>query len=193
MKKIILFGIIAALALFIFSGINTLPRLDEKVKASWSQVENQYQRRSDLIPNLVATVKGYAAHEKSTLEGVIQARANATKVTITPETISDPEAFKKYEQAQGQLSSALSKLMMVSEQYPNLKADQQFLSLQSQLEGTENRITVARRDYIGVVQEFNTAVRTFPTLIWAKIQGMDVKPAFAATTPNADVAPKVEF
>jgi LemA protein len=154
MKKIIILGVIAALALFIFGGINTMPRLDEKAKASWSQVENQYQRR---------------------------------------ETISDPEAFKKYEAAQGQLSSALSKLMMVSEQYPNLKADQQFLALQSQLEGTENRITVARKDYIEVVQEFNTAVRTFPTLIWAKIQGMKVRPSFAATTPGAEKAPDVEF
>ncbi len=193
MKKLIILGIVVVLALFIFSGINTMPRLDEKVKASWSQVENQYQRRADLIPNLVATVKGYAEHEQSTLEAVIQARANATKVTITPETINDPEALKKYEQAQGELSSALSKLMMVSEQYPNLKADQQFLTLQSQLEGTENRITVARKDYIEVVQEFNTAVRTFPTLIWAKLQGMSVKPTFAATTAGAEVAPKVAF
>jgi LemA protein len=193
MKKLIIFGAIAALALFIFGGINTMPRLDEKVKASWSQVQNDYQRRADLIPNLVASVKGYAAHEKSTLEGVIQARANATKVTITPETINDPEAMKKYEQAQGALSSALSRLMVVSEQYPNLKADQQFINLQSQLEGTENRITVARKDYIEVVQEFNTAVRTFPTLIWAKIQGMKVKPTFAAITAGAEEAPKVEF
>ncbi len=190
--KYVIWGVIALVALFIFSGVNTIPRLDEKVKASWSEVQNQYQRRMDLIPNLVKTVKGYAAHEHSTLADVMQARANATKVTITADTINDPEAFKKYEQAQGQLSSALSRLMAVSENYPNLKADENFMALQSQLEGTENRIAVARKDYIGVVQEYNTAVRTFPNVIWAKIYGAQVKPNFTASE-GAEKAPDVEF
>ena len=161
-------GAVVLIALFIFSGINTIPRLDEKVKASWSEVENQYQRRADLIPNLVKTVKGY-------------------------DMINDPAAFAKYEAAQGQLSQALGRLMMVTENYPNLKADQQFLVLQSQLEGTENRITVARRDYIGTVQEYNTTVRTFPGLIWAKIYGAKERPTFTATTEGADKAPDVQF
>jgi LemA protein len=191
-KKFLLWGALIALALFIFSGVNTIPTLDEEVKASWSQVENQYQRRMDLIPNLVKTVKGYAAHESSTLEAVISARANATKVTITPETVNDPEALKKYEQAQGALSSALSRLLMVSENYPNLKADQQFLALQSQLEGTENRISIARKDYIEVMRRYNTTVRTFPGLIWAKIYGVSAKPVFTAST-GAEKAPEVNF
>lgn len=191
-KKLILWGALAALVLFVISGINSIPRKDEAVKASWSQVENQYQRRMDLIPNLVNTVKGYATHERETLEGVMQARAQATKVTITPETISDPESFKKFEQAQGALSSALSRLMAVSENYPNLKADQNFLALQSQLEGTENRISVARRDYITVVQDYNTTVRTFPGMIWAAIYGAKVKPTFTATE-GAEKAPEVKF
>ena len=193
MGKLIALGAVVLLGLFIFSGVNSIPRLDEKVNASWAQVQNQYQRRSDLIPNLVKTVKGYAAHERGTLTDVIQARANATKVTITPETTNDPEALAKYEKAQGALSSALSRLLVVSEKYPDLKADQQFLALQSQLEGTENRITVARQDYIAVVQEYNTTVRTFPGLIWAKIYGAKPKPTFTATTAGADKAPDVEF
>lgn len=191
-KKFLLWGALGALALFIFSGINTIPRIDESVKASWAQVENQYQRRMDLIPNLVNTVKGYAAHESQTLEAVVQARANATKVTITPETVNDPEAFKKFEQAQGALSSALSRLLAVSENYPDLKANQNFMALQSQLEGTENRISVARKDYIEVVQGYNTTVRTFPTIIWAKIYGAKVKPSFSATE-GAAKAPEVKF
>ena len=190
--KWMIWGAVALVVLWVIGGINTIPRLDESVKASWSQVENQYQRRMDLIPNLVNTVKGYAAHEHNTLKDVMEARANATKVTITPETISDPEAFKKYEAAQGQLSSALSRLMAVSENYPNLKADQNFLALQSQLEGTENRISVARRDYIGVVQQYNTTIRTFPGMLWAKMYGAQVKPNFTATE-GAEKAPKVEF
>lgn len=191
-KKLILWGALAAIALFVFSGINTIPRMDEKVKASWSQVENQYKRRMDLIPNLVASVKGYASHESKTLTDVIQARANATKVTITADSLNDPEAFKKYEAAQGQLSSALSRLMVVAEKYPDLKANQNFLALQSQLEGTENRISVARKDYIDTVQEYNTTVRTFPGVIWAMIYGAKVKPNFAAEA-GAETAPKVEF
>ena len=192
MKKLWLWGALAALALFLFSGINTIPRKDEAVKASWSQVENQYQRRMDLIPSIVSTVKGYATHERETLTKVIEARAQATKVTLTADSINDPETFKKFEAAQGQLSSALSRLMAVSENYPNLKADQNFLALQSQLEGTENRISVARRDYIAVVQDYNTTVRTFPGMIWAAIYGAQVKPTFTAET-GAEKAPKVEF
>jgi len=190
--KYLIWGALALLVVWIISGINTIPTLEEKVNASWAQVENQYQRRMDLIPNLVNTVKGYAAHEHSTLTDVIQARANATKVTITPETVNDPEAFKKYEQAQGQLSSALSHLMMVSEKYPDLKADQNFLALQSQLEGTENRISVARRDYILVVQEYNTRIRTFPGLLFAGMYGAKPKANFTATE-GADKAPAVNF
>ena len=186
-------GAVVLIALFIFSGINTIPRLDEKVKASWSEVENQYQRRADLIPNLVKTVKGYATHENKTLVEVQEARASATQMKVSPDMINDPAAFAKYEAAQGQLSQALGRLMMVTENYPNLKADQQFLALQSQLEGTENRITVARRDYIGTVQEYNTTVRTFPGLIWAKIYGAKERPTFTATTEGADKAPDVQF
>ena len=192
-KKYWIFGIIALLVLFVISGINTIPTLDEKVAASWSQVENQYQRRSDLIPNLVKTVKGYAAHESQTLEAVISARANATKVTIDASKLNDPAAMAKFEQAQGPLSSALSKLLVVSENYPNLKADQNFLALQSQLEGTENRITVARMDYIQTVQQYNTTIRTFPGIIWAKIYGASVKANFTATTAGAEKAPDVQF
>lgn len=191
-KKYWIFGIIALLALFIISGINSIPSLDEKVTASWSQVQNQYQRRMDLIPNLVKTVKGYAAHESSTLEAVTNARANATKVTIDASNLNDPAAIAKFEQAQGQLSSTLSKLLAVSENYPNLKADQNFLALQSQLEGTENRIAVARMDYIQTVQQYNTTIRTFPGMIWARIYGAQVKPNFTATS-GAEKAPDVQF
>lgn len=178
--------------IFILSGINTIPTMEERMNASWAQVQNQYQRRADLIPNLVNTVKGYAAHEQATLTKVIEARASATKITVTPETLTNPESFKQFEAAQGELSSALSRLMVVSENYPNLKADQNFMALQSQLEGTENRIAVARRDYIQVVQEFNTTVRTWPTLVWAKLYGAKPRPTFAASEA-AQTAPEVKF
>ncbi len=178
--------ILAAIGLFVASGINTVPTLDEKVKASWAQVENQYQRRMDLIPSLVATVKGAANFEKETLTAVINARASATKVTLSPEMLSDPQAVQKFEQAQGALTSALSRLMVVSERYPDLKANQNFMSLQSQLEGTENRIAIARKDYI------NTTVRTFPGIIWARIYGVSPKQEFTATD-GADKAPSVQF
>ncbi len=191
-RKFILWGALILLVLFVVSGMNTIPTLDEKVKASWSQVENQYQRRMDLIPNLVKTVKGYATHESSTLTAVTEARANATKVTLTVDQLNDPAAIAKFEQAQGQLSSALSRLLAVSENYPNLKADQNFLALQSQLEGTENRISVARRDYIETVQQYNTTVRTFPGILWAKIYGAQPKPNFTATA-DAEKAPEVNF
>ncbi len=185
--------IAAVIAIFAVTGINKIPTLEEKVTASWAQVQNQYQRRADLIPNLVSTVKGYAKHESSTLEAVVQARANATKVTINADQLNDPEAIKKFEAAQGQLSSALSRLLAVSENYPNLKANDNFIALQSQLEGTENRITVARQDYITTVQEYNTTIRTFPGLIWAKIYGAKPKANFSATSPEAETAPKVQF
>ena len=147
-------------------GINTIPTLDEQANADWAQVQNNYQRRADLIPNLVATVKGYAAHEKDTLTAVTEARSKVSSMQITPETLNNPAAFKKFETAQGQLSSALSRLMVVSERYPELKANQQFIALQAQLEGTENRIAVARRDYINAVRAFNTEIRTFPGRLW---------------------------
>ncbi|MDX7859949.1 LemA family protein [Aeromonas caviae] len=170
-------------------GMNTIPTLDEQVKASWGQVENQYQRRADLIPNLVATVKGYASHEQETLKAVTDARARVGSVQV-----SDPSQLKAFEAAQEQLSSALSRLMVVVERYPDLKADQQFLTLQAQLEGTENRIAVARRDYIEAVRQFNTEIRTFPGVIWSKLlySDLEAKPPFSAK-PGADEAPKVSF
>ena len=185
-------AIVAVLGIFVVSGINTIPSLDEKVKASWSEVQNQYQRRSDLIPNLVETVKGYANFEKQTLTDVIEARASATKVTLSPEMLSNPDAMKNFEQAQGNLTSALSRLMVVVEKYPDLKANQNFLALQSQLEGTENRIVIARKDYITVVQEYNTRVRTFPGMIWAKIYGAQPKATFTAIE-GAEKPPAVKF
>jgi len=191
-KNIWLIGIIALAILFIMSGINTIPTQDEQVKAAWSQVDNLYQRRMDLIPNLVETVKGYANFEKSTLTDVINARASATRVTLSPEMLSDPDAVKKFEQAQGALTNTLSRLMVVSERYPDLKANQQFLTLQSQLEGTENRIAIARRDYIAAVQQYNTTVRTFPGRIWAMIYGAQPKQVFTATE-GADKPPAVKF
>lgn len=178
--------------LFIVSGVNTIPRLDEKINASWAEVQNQYQRRTDLIPNLVETVKGYADFEQKTLMDVIEARANATKVTLNVDQLTNPEAVKRFEAAQGSVSSALSRLMAVSERYPDLKANQSFLSLQSQLEGTENRITVSRKDYIGTIQEYNTAVRTFPGMIWAKFYGATPKVTFTATE-GAEKPPAVKF
>ena len=150
-------------------GVNNIPTYEEQAKAKWSEVLNQYQRRADLIPNLVETVKGYAKQERETLEAVIAARAKATSITVTPELVNDPEAFKKFQQAQAELSGALGRLLAVSERYPDLKSNQNFLALQSQLEGTENRIAVARRDYIEAVREYNTELRTYPGLVWAKL------------------------
>jgi LemA protein len=175
-------------------GYNSLQGLDEDVKASWSEVENQYQRRSDLIPNLVSTVQGFAKQERETLEAVVKARAEATQTKIDASTLSDAKAFEKFEQAQGQLSSALSRLMVVVEKYPDLKSNQNFLDLQHQLEGTENRITVARKRYIETVAEFNKQVRFFPTNLTAKfLLGMQPRETFKATAPNADKAPEVKF
>jgi LemA protein len=175
-------------------GYNTIPTAEEKAKAAWSEVLNQYQRRADLIPNLVETVKGYAAHEKDTLEAVVEARAKATQVTVTPETLTDPNAFKAFQDNQAGLTSALSRLLAVVENYPDLKANQNFLGLQAQLEGTENRIAVARRDYIETVREYNTTLRTFPSVIWATLWFTDSKP-FQNFTVSEDKMepPKVDF
>ena len=176
-------------------GINNIPTYDEKVKAAWGQVQNQYQRRADLIPNLVETVKGYAKHEQDTLSAVIEARAKATSIQVDANTLDDPEKFKQYQAAQTQLSGALSRLMVVSERYPDLKANQNFLALQSQLEGTENRISVARRDYIAAVARYNTEIRTFPGRLWHSVMysNLPVRPSFEATSQDADKAPQVKF
>jgi LemA protein len=159
-------------------GYNTFQTTDEQIKASWAEVLNQYQRRADLIPNLVNTVKGYAVQERSVLLGVTEARAKVGSIQATPELINDPEAFAKFQAAQGQLTSALSRLLVVTENYPLLKSDQNFRDLQAQLEGTENRITVARNRYIQAVQAYNVAIRTFPSNLTAMVFGYKVKPSF---------------
>jgi LemA protein len=175
-------------------GYNQFQTKDEATKAAWSEVVNQYQRRADLIPNLVNTVKGYASHEKDTLEAVTRARAAATSFQITPEVLNDPAAFAKFQQVQGELSNALSRLMAVSEAYPNLKADASFRDLQSQLEGTENRITVARQRYIASVQDYNVLARSFPTNITAKVFGYQLKPSFTVENEKQiSTAPTVNF
>lgn len=174
-------------------GYNKLQGLDEEVKAAWSEVQNQYQRRADLVPNLVATVKGAAAFEKETLQSVIEARSKATSVNIDANALSNPEAFRRFEQAQNQLSSALSRLLVVVERYPDLKANQNYRDLQAQLEGTENRITVARKRYIESVAEYNKGVRFFPTNLTAKwLLGLDVRQSFSAD-PAAAKPPEVKF
>jgi LemA protein len=175
-------------------GYNEFQRLDEQVNASWSEVRNQYQRRADLIPNIVATVKGEANFEQETLTKVIEARSKATSIQATPELINDPTAFSKFQQAQGELSSALSRLMVVSEQYPNLKANQGFQDLRVQLEGTENRITVARNRYIKTVTEYNVLVRSIPSNLTAMAMGYSLKPNFAVQN-EAEIAtpPTVNF
>ena len=176
-------------------GINNIPTYDEKVTAAWSQVENQYQRRADLIPNLVETVKGFAAQEQETLTAVSEARSKATSIQVDESILNNPQRLQQFQQAQGELSSALSRLMAVSERYPDLKSNQNFLALQSQLEGTENRIAVARRDFIQAVERYNTELRTFPGKIWYSILYSDLEPRanFEATTENADEAPAVKF
>ena len=176
-------------------GYNDLQGLDEDTKAAWSEVVNQYQRRADLIPNLVATVKGYAAHEKETLECVVEARAKATSIQVTPEMLRDQAAFEQFQKAQAGLSSALGRLIAVAENYPNLKADQNFRDLQSQLEGTENRIAVARKRYIDRVAEFNKMVRYFPTNLTAKLLlHMEEKPNFTVADEKAVAKPpEVKF
>ena len=175
-------------------GINTIPTKDERAKAQWAEVQNQYQRRSDLIPNLVETVKGYAAQEKSVLVEVTQARASATQVKVDASTITDPAAFQAYAQAQDRLSGVLGRLMMIQEAYPDLKSNQNFMALQSQLEGTENRITIARRDYNEAVRDYNTEIRTFPGALWAGTVHRWAKPmeTFKASAA-AQTAPSVNF
>lgn len=176
-------------------GINKIPTLDEQVKSAWAQVENQYQRRADLIPNLVETVKGFARQEQETLTAVTEARSKATSIQISADDLDDPEKMRAFEQAQSQLTGALSRLMAVSERYPDLKSNQNFLALQSQLEGTENRISVARRDYVTAVEQYNTEIRTFPGRIWHTIMYSDLplRENFEATTENAEQAPQVQF
>ena len=172
-------------------GYNTIQSQDEAVKAAWSEVVNQYQRRADLIPNLVNTVKGYAAQESSVLIGVTEARARATAIQVTPETLNDPAALQKFQAAQGELTQALSRLIAVAENYPDLKSNQNFLALQSQLEGTENRITVARNRYIDEVKNFNATIRRFPVNLTAKMFGYDVKPNFTVENESAIAKPPV--
>jgi LemA protein len=175
-------------------GYNDFQTKDEATKAAWSEVVNQYQRRADLIPNLVNTVKGYASHERETLEAVTRARASATSFQITPEVLNNPEAFQKFQQVQGELSGALSRLMVVSEKYPDLKADASFRDLASQLEGTENRITVARQRYIASVQDYNVTVRQFPKNLTAMMFGYETKPSFTVENEKAiSTAPAVNF
>jgi LemA protein len=193
--KWVILAIVVVAGLLIYSNIrgtyNTMVTLDERVEGQWAQVENVYQRRADLIPNLVNTVRGYAAHERETLEGVVEARAKATSVNVDPTNLT-PEALQQFEQAQQGLSSALSRLMVVVERYPDLKANQNFLELQTQLEGTENRIANERRIFIELVRDYNTTIRQFPRNIYASMFGFDRKPTFQARE-GADVAPVVTF
>jgi LemA protein len=183
-----------ALPMLSACGYNTIPTLEENAKAQWSEVLNQYQRRADLIPNLVETVKGYAAHEKDTLQAVVEARAKATQVTVSPEALSDPNAIKAFEDSQANLTSSLSRLLAVVESYPDLKANQNFLALQAQLEGTENRIAVARRDYIEAVRAYNLSLKTFPSVLWATFWFTSNEPfqQFSAPEDKLEV-PKVDF
>lgn len=175
-------------------GINTIPTKEERAKAQWAEVQNQYQRRADLIPNLVATVKGYAAQESSVLIGVTQARANALQVRSDPGITTDPAAFQRYAAAQNNLSLALAPLRVLQEQYPDLKSNENFMALQSQLEGTENRVAIARRDYNDSVRDFNTTLRTFPQIIWAKsVYGSSKPMQLFAAASTAQAAPTVDF
>ena len=186
--------VLAALLLLSGCGYNTLQSLDESIKATWSEVLNQYQRRADLIPNLVNTVKGYAAHEKQVLENVTNARAKVGSVQASPELVDNPEALNRFMQAQGELTGALSRLLVVAENYPQLKADANFRELQAQLEGTENRVTVARQRYIKAVQEHNTTVRSFPTNLTAMMFGFKPKAQFTVENEKAIAQPpKVDF
>jgi LemA protein len=182
-------------ALLTGCGVNDIPRYDEQVKSAWSQVENQYQRRADLVPNLVETVKGFAEQEQETLTEVVEARSRATSIQVDAESLDDPEQIQRFQDAQAELTGALSRLMAVSERYPELRSNQNFLALQSQLEGTENRIAVARRDFIQAVERYNTEIRTFPGRIWHSLlyNDMPLRENFKATAENAEQAPQVEF
>jgi LemA protein len=174
-------------------GYNTIPSLEEQAKARWSDVQNQYQRRSDLIPNLVATVQGYAKQEKDVLTSVVEARARATQIKVDASQLTDPDKLKQFQDAQAQLTGALGRLLAVSENYPDLKSNANFLALQSQLEGTENRIAVARRDYIDAVRAYNTEIRTFPGLLWARTVFGSKPMADFAASENAQAPPQVKF
>src|SRR5260221_13971575 len=175
-------------------GYNTIPTMEEQAKAKWADVQNQYQRRTDLIPNLVSTVQGYAKQEKDVLTAVVEARAKATSVKIDAGSLTDPDKLKQFQDAQNQLSGALGRLLAVTENYPDLKSNQNFLALQSQLEGTENRIAVARRDYIEAVRVYNTELKTFPGFIWASLFYRSIKPmAEFAANDNAQTVPQVKF
>ena len=191
--KNLLFKCVLILSMLSLSGCgyNAFQSLDEEAKASWSEVLNQYQRRADLIPNLVTTVKGYAAHEKEVFIEVTNARANVGSIKMTPELLNDPAALAKFQAAQGQMTSALSRLMLVAENYPDLKADKGFRDLQAQLEGTENRVTVARNRYISTVKDYNVKVRSFPENFTAKIFGYELKPTFSVENEKEISAPPV--
>jgi LemA protein len=195
MSRIGSFVMVVALGLSLSAcGYNTIPTLEEQAKAKWGDVQNNYQRRADLIPNLVATVQGYAKQEKDVLTSVIEARAKATQVKIDASQLTDPEKVKQFQDAQNQLTGALGRLLAVSENYPDLKSNQNFLALQSQLEGTENRITVARRDYIEAVRAYNTELRTFPGVIWASTAFRGNKPMAEFTASDtAQSPPQVKF
>lgn len=194
-RRLVRMFVPAVLALWLTAcGINTIPTAEENAKAKWADVQNQYQRRADLIPNLVATVQGYAKQEREVLTEVTNARARATSVNVSPEQLSDPAAVQQFEAAQGALGQSLGRLLLVVERYPDLKSNQNFLALQSQIEGTENRIAIARSDYNRAVQDYNTEIRTFPSIVGAKlIYGAKPMVPFTATAPNAEQAPKVQF
>ncbi len=193
MKKstIIIIVIIAVVAIWAVTGYNGLVKADEAVSTAWSNVENQYQRRADLIPNLVNTVKGYASHEKETLDAVVSARARATQVTVNADELT-PEKLQEYQKAQGEVGAALGRLLAVTEAYPDLKANQNFMELQAQLEGTENRITVERRNFNEVAKSYNTSIRTFPRNLLAGMFGFEKRPYFEAQE-GAEKAPVVQF
>lgn len=188
---IVVVVVVLGLFLWVKNTYNSMVKMDEGVNGAWSQVENVYQRRADLIPNLVATVKGYATHEQETLEGVVNARSKATQMTVDANNLT-PEALEKYQKAQGELGSALGKLLAITENYPDLKANQNFLELQSQLEGTENRIAVERQKFNETAKVYNTTIRQFPRNIFAGIFDFEKKPYFESAD-GAEVAPKVEF
>jgi LemA protein len=184
--------IVVIMAIWGISSYNNLVTLNETVEQNWSQVENQYQRRADLIPNLVNTVKGYAEFERGVLTDVTEARSRVSQFNVTPEVLNDPQSFQRFQQLQGELSSALSRLLVTVENYPTLKANENFLQLQAQLEGTENRISVERRNFNQSVQQYNTTIKRFPTSVFAGIFGFSEKQYFAST-PGAETPPKVEF
>ena len=192
-RRFILLAPLAALSLA-GCGLNSVPTAEEEVNAQWANVQSEYQRRADLIPNLVATVQGYADQEREVLTEVTEARAGANRITVTPEQLTDPEAMRAFSEAQSRLSAAIVPLQRLQEAYPDLKSNQNFLALQSQLEGTENRVTIARSDYNQAVQNYNTTIRTFPAVIGAKIfYGAEPMVPFEATTEDAEEAPTVSF